>query len=646
MAEMIPDRLPSRASKGEEKVFELLKKLPDGCLVYYEPIIRDRYPDFIVMMPDLGLLVIEVKGWYPADILAADNNNVTMKRGADESSSIKAHPCRQGREYMFKLMDACKEHPNHSLICHAAGEHQNELIFPFAHMAVLSNITGDQLRNHPAGDLSAMFPPEKVLPRDILISWENVSGSEIEDRLKSFFNPFWVMPHGLNSLQIALLRSIIHPEVTLPPAPGPSSATDDNLSLQVLDLRQEALARKIGRGHRIITGVAGSGKTVLLISRAKWLAEELQAKSPEGKILVLCYNVTLCAYLRSALSGPENISVLHFDAWARENSCPRDRGETNEHLGERFLQKFTEGYAPDSRRYFAAFIDEAQDFPGCWFKCVVQAIEEPLDGDLLIVADASQGLYKPFTFKWGDVGIQARGRVLSRNFGLDKNYRNSETILDLAWKFVANSADLQETLTGINENPEKEIDGIVSIPPETAVRKGGNEPVIRRNASRTTEVDTVIDIVRDLLAGKWFSEALVSKLDPHQIAILYPMKMDRPEFSNAFSRLRQGLKGIQGHPEVVWLNENPAARWRVNEPGIKIQTIHSSKGLQYRAVIVMWADLLPKPFGDIDEQRDRKLLYVAMTRAEDLLAITYCGSSRFMTELEKSLNSPSNQEQT
>ena len=47
--------------------------------------------------------------------------------------------------------------------------------------------------------------------------------------------------------------------------------TQQCFALVVLDRKQENNARKIGEGHRIIYGVAGSGKTVLLIARAKWL---------------------------------------------------------------------------------------------------------------------------------------------------------------------------------------------------------------------------------------------------------------------------------------------------------------------------------------------------------------------------------------
>ena len=71
-------KAPSGASAGERRVFALLQQLPDDVIVYYEPVVADRYPDFIVIIPSVGLLVIEVKGWYPNHILEAINNEVTI----------------------------------------------------------------------------------------------------------------------------------------------------------------------------------------------------------------------------------------------------------------------------------------------------------------------------------------------------------------------------------------------------------------------------------------------------------------------------------------------------------------------------------------------------------------------------------------
>jgi len=99
MAEMIPDRLPHRASAGEKKVFALLQQLPDDVIVYYEPVVADRYPDFIVVIPTVGLLIVEVKGWYPNYIEGANNAEVTINsRGQRE---VCKHPIRQARDYQL-----------------------------------------------------------------------------------------------------------------------------------------------------------------------------------------------------------------------------------------------------------------------------------------------------------------------------------------------------------------------------------------------------------------------------------------------------------------------------------------------------------------------------------------------------------------
>jgi ATP-dependent exoDNAse (exonuclease V) beta subunit len=57
-------------------------------------------------------------------------------------------------------------------------------------------------------------------------------------------------------------------------------------------------------------------------------------------------------------------------------------------------------------------------------------------------------------------------------------------------------------------------------------------------------------------------------------------------------------------------------------------TIHAAKGLEFPAVIVSAVDQLPSPIHP-DERRDCNLLYVALTRATNLLAVTWAGRSRF-----------------
>jgi superfamily I DNA/RNA helicase len=63
--------------------------------------------------------------------------------------------------------------------------------------------------------------------------------------------------------------------------------------------------------------------------------------------------------------------------------------------------------------------------------------------------------------------------------------------------------------------------------------------------------------------------------------------------------------------------------------------MHSARGLQFRIVVLLWADLLP--YNGIDSPVDRGLLYVAATRAEDLLVILHSGMSPYVDELYRVL---------
>jgi superfamily I DNA/RNA helicase len=77
-------------------------------------------------------------------------------------------------------------------------------------------------------------------------------------------------------------------------------------------------------------------------------------------------------------------------------------------------------------------IDEAQDWPCSWFQCARLALKVPETGDLLIVGDGSQSLYRKRDFTWADAGVHASGRVINRKFDLDRNYRNTAEILRAA----------------------------------------------------------------------------------------------------------------------------------------------------------------------------------------------------------------------
>ena len=97
------------------------------------------------------------------------------------------------------------------------------------------------------------------------------------------------------------------------------------------------------------------------------------------------------------------------------------------------------------------------------------------------------------------------------------------------------------------------------------------------------------------------------------------------------------LDSIKDIAPVLWLKDPKNRRnEEVDFNGIRIQTIHSSKGLQFKAVFVIWSDKLPQDWGEKDEERDQRLLYVALTRPEEYLVITASNTSSFVEKISGS----------
>ena len=206
----------------------------------------------------------------------------------------------------------------------------------------------------------------------------------------------------------------------------------------VLDLRQERNAHSLGEGHRIVYGVAGSGKTVLLIARANLIAQD-----QNKRVLILCFNRALAVYLREVFGQSANVTCLHFHEWARRHGVQFTQNEDEEAFGERLLRRLQRSEG-EAHQYDAVFVDEAQDFAQSWFLCAKLALKEPDDGDLLIVGDGSQSLYRRRKFTWREAGVNALGRTINTRFDLDKNYRNTREIMKLAAEFVSTEGETND----------------------------------------------------------------------------------------------------------------------------------------------------------------------------------------------------------
>ena len=586
MAQMIPES-PAMRSKGEERTFKILKKLPDDCIVYYEPVIEGRYPDFIVIIPSLGVLIIEVKGWYPNTIEKINDLEVKV------SGKIEKHPLMQAREYMLNLMDSCRNSVFGSVLIGKSGRLKNKFIMPFVTVAILSNINKKDFDE----DIIKFFP--RTMFRDALVKFsDNIDSISSEGCLKlfsSFFDAQHKWPVNLNIDQVNTLRGIIHPEIVITPPEVKSRNKNNNNDFdivpKVLDPEQERNAKKIKSGHRLLFGVAGSGKTVILIARAKILAR----KYPERKILVTCYNVALANYLKECLKGYK-VDVMNFHklankAWNMKFKVNENAYKSDEDFGDEILKRIEIIPEADQIKYDSILIDEVQDFDPTWIKCILKLFNDPDNGDLLIVGDGKQGIYSrggKRKIVWKNLGVHA----LSRTQYLKICYRNSFEII----KFASAISELIQT---DDENFKNIVADL-----NTATRKTGFKPLLITDSTQKNIKEKFINIIKNLLDGKFNGNELPRKLLPEEIAVLCP-------FNNMIKELSDEIKNFAN---VV------TDKSSLMSDGIKLLTLHSSKGLQFKAVLIYCVDSLERN-KNITSDEAINLLYVGITRAEDILII-------------------------
>ena len=470
----------SRMTPGEKRFAERIEgKLDDDYLAWYDVPVgpKHAHPDFVVLHPRRGLLILEVKDWRLDTIRRA--SKLTWDIVPDGVPKTVPSPLEQARHYAHQVVDALVRDPQ---LRHAHGSMQGKVCFPWSYGVVLTHITRSQFE---AAGLDGAIEPSRVICAD-----EMTAGVEAETFQSRLWDMFPTMMRGVLSLpQIDRVRWILFPEVRISPQIGLFAASQDEELpdlMQVMDLHQEQLARSLGEGHRVIHGVAGSGKTLILGYRAEQLARATTRVKP---ILILCYNEPLAVKLAAVMAGKglaERVQVRHFHRWCRQQlvaygqAVPEGRGMFDQMIDD-VIRAVDRGQIPGGQ-YHAVLIDEGHDFQPAWLKLVVQMID-PATNSLLLLYDDAQSIYargrdRHLSFK--SVGVQAQGRTTI----LKINYRNSKEILRTASRIAFDLLRAEDT----------DEDAAPRVHPVSA-GKDGRPPLIIELPSLKEEATKVADLL-------------------------------------------------------------------------------------------------------------------------------------------------------
>ena len=408
-------------TSGERRLAERLEaKLDDDYLIWYDVPMgpKNAHPDFCVMHPRRGILILEVKDWKKETIKEADKQTWTITPDGIPKAVI--NPLEQARQYAHQVVNALERDPQ---LVQADGPHKGKLAFPWSYGVVFTNITRKQFLD---AELQHAIEPHRVLCKDEML--EAVDAEDLQSRLWDMF-PY--MMRGVMSLpQLDRVRWIMFPQVRVHNMSMQQTAlfadadvdTDEPGELpgimRVMDLQQEQLARSIGDGHRVIHGVAGSGKTMILGYRAEYLAK---ASTPNSKpILILCFNEPLGVKLASTIHAKglsALVHVRHFHKWCRQQlvafgqTLPPNSMAVEAMMAD-MVQRVITGVDRrqiPSGQYQAILIDEGHDFAPEWLKLITQMVD-PATNSLLLLYDDAQSIYeraRSKTFSFKSVGVMA-----------------------------------------------------------------------------------------------------------------------------------------------------------------------------------------------------------------------------------------------
>lgn len=576
MATMIPDvPVPRGAgegtSSGEAKAWIALRELPDAWRVYHSktyylhpdsPVggaLREGEIDFLLLHPEHGLLVLEVKG-----------GGISFEGRSGRWTSVDRHgmaheirdPFRQAQQHEKDLV----------ALLHAAS-FGAEPLPPFAHAHAVA---------FPDCEWSPGVEPASA-PRGLLLDARDLSAgaAALEARLvavlASFARLHPTQPLGRRWVK-RIGQHVLAPRFSLGLTLGAALEWEESSLARLHDEQDLCLDFLSLNPRAVVRGGAGTGKTLVACESARRLASQ-------GKdVLLLCFNRPLGSHLRAlcasldGLPGRIRAGTYHELCrdfalraglpWNEPAASARDDTDAfwNEESGLLLLQAAERL----GDRFDALLVDEAQDFRPEWWGVLASLLRERDAAPLQLFEDPGQDLWH-------------RGGTFPQRlpvFPLRTNSRSTGALADFLARLAA---------------PEGEAPGHPRPLPRTAPgAPRGEEPVLVRWSTHEEERREADRVVARLLN--------VDRVPLSRVVLIGTRRLEN-------SCLASGTA-----PELAGLPVEPIGDdGTTPTPGaLRYATPHRFKGLEADVVLLLDVD-------GHEKACSRANLYVAASRARHRL---------------------------
>ena len=429
-------------------------------------------------------------------------------------------------------------------------------------------------------------------------------------------------PSASPTITYKAVQAALHPDFVIkddrhPPEQGRLAlrqifGPDDFEIIKVLDRVQERRARWMGDGYRVVKGVAGSGKTLVLLCRARLIAKNW----PRWQVLLTCYNRVLADELSRQLEGLSNITVknidrLPFDLRAHTRRRGGDLVLPDDDFDERRFDKRIDACLDHLRAdeeaamFDAVLVDESQDFDPHRLELAWRLLK-PGRTHFVVARDAAQNVYR--RPNWIPPGTSGRGRTRPI---LDRNYRNTEKILRIALALI-------DDTDGSDRAGDPETDDVI-IWPQAALRDGLLPELIYTPSS--DEVRVACDRIAKLRTDGFRLNDIVVQCGNSNLQKRYADELKR-----------RGVPNINLAPRE---NRRTVGREAIDQ--VLISSLRLLKGLEFPYVFLSGLSEIALGDDNHDDTTVRRAIYVAMTRATTHL-IVMGGDDPYSRDIQKAID--------
>ena len=367
--------------------------------------------------------------------------------------------------------------------------------------------------------------------------------------------------------------------------------------------QHKVVTSPVSENQRILAS-AGSGKTTTITARIAYLVEHYDI-NPSKILLVTFSRAAAQEMIHRVHNLIGNINIYAGTFHALSSQILRDMAPTLvmdqpfiDELPYRFVKWLTTDGATWAQRFKIVIIDEFQDINDIQW----QMIKAFSKATMSIVGDDAQNIY---TWRGSSVDfiLDFHNKIKNvKDYQLCRNYRSTEAIVTIAnsiMRFIP-TLDCKEKMI--------------------AVQRGGRKPEVHFFFRASDEYDWIVNSLENFNSMN-MTFAVISRYN-HDL-----FKIEE----------RLHLKGI---PYNLCMNYDPDNV--KNDKKITLTTIHASKGLEWDIVFFMnlHDDTFPSRKSDEEIVCERRLFYVAITRAKKALYMTYSRHERSLSRFVREIPRP------